>query len=146
MSNFSHPAGRWGRRTTFSFRGWVTRLSGLGLAVFARGFAARMGDEPEDAYLRVYNLIQQADELNRNSQPAPALAKYKQAQTALKALQTDSPDWNPPMVTFRADYVAKKIAVLTAPAVAPAPAPTPGQRPRRLRRPIRPPASACRSS
>ena len=71
-------------------------------------------DGPDDQYLQIYNLIQQADDLNTNGKPAPAKAKYQEAQTALKAFQKEYPDWNVKLVAYRLNYVVGKIAALSA--------------------------------
>jgi Tfp pilus assembly protein PilF len=86
---------------------------------------------PDDQYIHIYNLIQEADKLNSGDQPREALPKYLEAQTALQQFQKGYPDWNVKVITFRLNYVAAKIAAVSpripAP-VAPAPA-TPGAKP-----------------
>ena len=54
----------------------------------------------DDQYVQIFSLIQEADSLSA-SQPAKALAKYVDAQTALQRLQKGNPDWNPKVVSFR---------------------------------------------
>ena len=79
---------------------------------------------PDDQYVSIYNLIQEADKLNSGGQPSEALPKYLQAQTALQRFQKGYPDWNSKVVGFRLNYVADKIAALSARVPAPA-APAP---------------------
>src|SRR5438552_7764582 len=69
--------------------------------------------DPDDQYLRVFDLIQQADTLSANGQAAPALAKYRQAQKTLLDFKKANPDWNATAVTFRLNYLADKIAKLS---------------------------------
>jgi tetratricopeptide (TPR) repeat protein len=92
-------------------------------------------DGPDDQYVQIYNLIQDGDSLGAN-QPAQAVAKYNEAQTALRRFQKVYPGWNERIVNFRLNYLASKITILSAnaagvsnapPAIkppAPVPAPT----------------------
>lgn len=85
---------------------------------------------PDDQYVRIYNLIQEADKLNSNDQPSEALSKYLQAQTTLQRFQKGYPDWNNNVVNFRLNYMADKIAALSARVPAPAaPAPKAAAKP-----------------
>jgi len=88
---------------------------------------------PDDQYVQIYNLIQEADKLASTGQPSEALPKYLEAQTGLLRLQKGYPDWNTKVVTFRLHYVADKVAAvsprLPAPAAPPAAAPKPAAPP-----------------
>ena len=82
---------------------------------------------PDDQYVRIYTLIQDADKLNSGDRPSEALPKYLEAQTALLQFQKGYPDWNVKVISFRLNYVTAKIAAVSprVPApVAPAPAST----------------------
>ena len=79
--------------------------------VSALAYARAQG--PDDQYVRIYNGIQEAELLNKNDQPAQALTKYLEAQTALQKLQRGYPDWNPRVVAFRLNYVADKISAIS---------------------------------
>jgi len=70
-------------------------------------------EEPEDQYLRIYGLVQQADALNTSGQPGPALAKYREAHKALLSFQRENPQWNKKVVSFRLNDVAEKVAALS---------------------------------
>jgi tetratricopeptide (TPR) repeat protein len=83
---------------------------------------------PDDQYIRIYTLIQEADKLNSNSQPSEALPKYLEAQTALQRFQAGYPDWNVKVIKFRLSYVAEKIAAVSARVPTPAEA-SPGAKP-----------------
>ena len=84
-------------------------------------------DGPDDAYVSIYALIQQADDLLAKGQTPAATIKYQEAQAALKRFQMGNPDWNPTIVKYRAKYVAEKITEnagkgTTTPVPVPAPA------------------------
>ncbi|HXT12947.1 MAG TPA: tetratricopeptide repeat protein [Candidatus Angelobacter sp.] len=68
---------------------------------------------PDDDYVQIYNLIQEGDTLATN-QPAQALAKYNDAQTALRRFQKNYPGWNDRVVNFRLNYLSSKITILSA--------------------------------
>jgi len=93
------------------------------LALFLAVSGAR-AEGPDDQYVGIYNLIQEADKLTTGDQPGEALAKYLQAQTALQRFQKGYPEWNSKVVNFRLNYLADKISTLSAKVpVAAAPAP-----------------------
>jgi hypothetical protein len=72
---------------------------------------------PDDDYLAVYDLIDQADTLSASGTPSEAYAKYVEAQRALAAFQKGNPGWNAKTVSFRLNYLTEKIAAAkTAPA------------------------------
>ena len=99
----------------------------LALLVVLSGARA---EGPDDQYVTIYTLIQEADALNKNGQPSRALAKYLEAQTALQKFQKGYPGWNVNVVNFRHNYLAAQIATLSAWAPASTPsAPVPGSRP-----------------
>ncbi len=76
-------------------------------------------DTPDNQFVRIYNLIQQADALSK-SDPTAALSKYTEAQTALKQLQKNYPEWYVKVVKFRLNYLETKIAAIAPPAAPPA--------------------------
>ncbi|HEV2436223.1 MAG TPA: hypothetical protein VG077_09510, partial [Verrucomicrobiae bacterium] len=91
------------------------------LTVFAVLFAAlslspmaRAQENPDDQYLIIYALIQQADAFDSSGQPRRALDDYAEAQDDLQKFQKVFPDWNPRIVNFRLKYLAEKIAGVTA--------------------------------
>jgi Flp pilus assembly protein TadD len=84
----------------------------------------------DDQYIVIYNLIQQGDALSEKGQPPAAMAKYLEAQTALKKFQAANQNWNAKVVKFRLNYLANKITQLSSnmPPTAPATnAPVPAQ-------------------
>jgi tetratricopeptide (TPR) repeat protein len=65
---------------------------------------------PDDQYISIYSLIQEAGKLNSDGRPGEALPKYLEAQTALQRFQKGYPEWNPKVISFRLHDVAAKIA------------------------------------
>ena len=92
------------------------------LALLAALMVAK-GQGPDDQYILIYNLIQEADALNRAEQPSRALSKYLEAQAGLQKLQKVYPDWNAKVVNFRMNYLGSMIGEVTrkVPAAALAP-------------------------
>src|SRR5436309_967657 len=87
------------------------QLAIIGVFVFFVLPMAR-GDGPDDRYIQIYNVIQEADGLNDSGQGREAAVKYFEAEKALKALQADFPDWNGNVVKFRLGYIASKLEPL----------------------------------
>lgn len=78
-----------------------------------------LADQADDQYVQVFNIIDQADLLNKMGQKAEAVREYKQAQNALLIFQKNHPTWEVKVVSYRLSYVADKIADLTQPKAAP---------------------------
>ena len=74
--------------------------------------AARAGG-PEEQYVELYGLLQEADKLNDSGQTRGAVTKYLEVQSGLKQLQSAFPDWNSKIITFRLGYVASRVEPLT---------------------------------
>jgi Tfp pilus assembly protein PilF len=79
-----------------------------GLLMLAVAWALH-GVGSDDEYVRIYNLIQQADSLREGGQGRSSAEKYLEAQAALKEMQKSQPAWNPQLVEFRLRYVAEKL-------------------------------------
>jgi len=71
-------------------------------------------DVLDDQYVRIYNLIQEADLLNSNGQINQSLSKYLDAQNALQKFHRINPDWNPKVVNFRLNYLTTKVAAASS--------------------------------
>jgi Tfp pilus assembly protein PilF len=76
--------------------------------------SARAQQGADDQYIIIYTLTQQADSLDSTGQLQQALAQYVQVQDELQKFQKNYPDWNPRIVSFRLNYLAEKIAEVTA--------------------------------
>jgi Flp pilus assembly protein TadD len=79
----------------------------VGLIAVVQITGAQTADEQ---YVRIYNLIQQADALRTSGAAQEALPKYLEAQTALTQIQRINPLWNPKVVSYRLNYLATRIA------------------------------------
>ncbi len=73
------------------------------------GSAVSRADGPDDEYVRIYNLIQQADALAEDGRGELARQKYAEAQTELDRVQKAYPGWNAQVVQFRLNYVTEKL-------------------------------------
>jgi len=78
------------------------------LAVLLPAARAQNGG-PDDQYIIIYSLLQQADASASSGQPRLALAQYLGVQADLKRFDQLYPDWNPRIVSFRLNYIAEKI-------------------------------------
>ena len=87
----------------------MSRFAALLVALLMAGSFRVGAQSSEEQYVRIYNLIQQADTLNGNGQFAQALPKYLEAQSALQRIQKFNPTWNPKVVSYRLSYLAEKI-------------------------------------
>src|ERR1041385_7805872 len=85
----------------------------LALTLLLAPLCAR-ADALDDQYVRIYNLIQEADLLNSNGQINQSLSKYLEAQNALQKFHRIKPDWNPKVVNFRLSYLNPKAASTSA--------------------------------
>lgn len=102
------------------------------LAVLSLGALLVRGEGADDAYIRIYNLLQQADANSGAGRLNEAREGYNEARRGLLALQQNFPRWNDRVVNFRLRYVTEKLASLkdlpntaataSAPTNAPAPA------------------------
>lgn len=81
----------------------------IGLAL---GALVASAQSPEEQYVRIYNLIQQADSLRASGQPEQALTKYLEANTALSQIQRIYPEWQSNVVKFRLRYLEEKIEAI----------------------------------
>jgi len=92
----------------------MKRLSVWLLAALVILGATLRAELPDDQFVRVYNLIQQADNYLAHEQPRAAAGKYLEAQAVLEQLQASYPSWNEKIVKYRKDYIAEKLKALGA--------------------------------
>lgn len=94
----------------------VKRLAVLvfGVLTLALLPMARAQSNPDDQYLIIYALMQQADAFDSSGEPRRALDDFAEAQTDLQKFQKVFPDWNPKIVNFRLNYLAQRITEVTA--------------------------------
>ncbi len=67
----------------------------------------------DDQYIGIYSVIKQGDLYLERGQGLQAVAKYGEAQAALKKFQVNYPDWNVNVVKYRLNYLAARIADLS---------------------------------
>ena len=82
-------------------------LLALGLA------AARAQSGPDERYVGIFSMIEQADALAASGQPQQAQAEYQAALTELQTFAGLYPAWGTNIITFREQYLADKIAATT---------------------------------
>jgi Flp pilus assembly protein TadD len=95
----------------------------LGLMLALAGPPVLGQSTPDDQFVRIYGLIQQADALASSNQAREAQAKYLEAQAALEKFEAAFPNWNEKIISYRKHYLAEKLAgpgVAARPAAAPA--------------------------
>ncbi|MBI3877994.1 MAG: hypothetical protein HY300_18875 [Verrucomicrobia bacterium] len=85
-----------------------TRVAALSLLL---GFLLPAAAQ-DDQYVKVFNLILQADALRDTGKGRESLEKYLEAQDALKKIQSAFPAWNDKVVTFRLKYLDDRIKPL----------------------------------
>ena len=101
----------------------MKRLAVFVVLILSLSLPARAQENPDDQYLIIYALMQQADTFDNSGEPRRALDDYVQAQNDLERFHAAFPDWNPRIVNFRLDYLADKIAEMTAKLPSPNPPP-----------------------
>ena len=113
MSNTSSQDCFTGATMAKQFHTHVKRLFTLLVLALLLGMHPARAEGPDDEYLEIRMLIQQADDLDKGGKAVPAKAKYEAAKAALATFRRDYPDWNVKLVTFRLNYVVQKVAALT---------------------------------
>ena len=84
----------------------------LACVVFACAVAHAQG--PDEQYVRIYQSIQEADRLNDMGDQRNAALKYAESQQGLTRFRTLYPGWNDRVINYRLNYVATKLAPITA--------------------------------
>lgn len=75
---------------------------------------AKAASSPQDQYLRIYLLIQEAEKLEIAGQKASARERYSIALERLEGLQKTNPDWESTIVKYRIKYSKDKVEALKA--------------------------------
>jgi len=75
---------------------------------------ARAQQEADNKYIAIYGAVQQAENQAATGEPKAALAGLTEAQAELQQFQKIYPDWNPAIISYRLDDLAKKIAKIKA--------------------------------
>jgi cytochrome c-type biogenesis protein CcmH/NrfG len=101
-------------RIRFEYFASMKRLAVFVVLILGLLPLARAQENPDDQYLIIYALMQQADAFDNSGEPRRALNDYVEAQNSLQKFHTAFPDWSPKIINFRLDYLAEKIAETTA--------------------------------
>ena len=104
-------------------------IAGLLILALTMALCSARADDPDEEYLQIYGLIQEADALATSGKAAPARAKYVEAHTALRNFQKSHLEWKAKLIAFRLNYVAQKVADLSEKPAADAGAGTVGNAP-----------------
>ncbi len=83
------------------------------LLVGSLGLLTAVAQGPDEQYVRIYNLIQQADALRASGESEQALSRYLEANTALTQIKRVYPTWQPKVVDFRLSYLSEKIEAIS---------------------------------
>jgi Flp pilus assembly protein TadD len=89
-------------------------IASVVLLLAAMSPQARAQATPDDQYVIIYSLMQQADGLENSGDLRQALAQYVETQDELQRFQKLFPDWHPNIIAFRLNYLADKIAECSA--------------------------------
>src|SRR6478735_1386763 len=73
-----------------------------------------LAEPADDQYVRIYNVIQEADVLSGRNEFGKALGKYQEAQVSLERFKRIYPEWNTKVVNFRLTYLSGKITTVAA--------------------------------
>jgi tetratricopeptide (TPR) repeat protein len=84
------------------------------LVLFVATSLVLFSQSPDEQYVRIYQLIQEADQLNDSGQKQAALAKYIEAQQGLGRFREVYPGWNERVINYRLNYVTTKLTPLAA--------------------------------
>ena len=73
---------------------------------------AHAQQDADAKYIAIYGVVQEAESQAATGEPNQALAGLLEAQAQLQQFQTTFPDWNPGIISYRLDDLARKIAAL----------------------------------
>jgi chromosome segregation ATPase len=69
-------------------------------------------DGADDAFIRIYNLIQQAEAHRETGQWSSAREAFTEARSGLEVLRRNYPTWNERVVAYRIRYVSERLEAL----------------------------------
>jgi tetratricopeptide (TPR) repeat protein len=79
----------------------------LGVALVARAQA------PDAEFLRIYNVMQEGETLERSGRASEAIDRFRTAQEEMQQFSRAYPSWNEKLIKFRLSYLAGKIGSLS---------------------------------
>lgn len=91
----------------------MTRVLSVAAALLS-SLLVVFGQGADERYVQIYSKLREADTVSEQGDARQAATLYKEAQTALKNLQTAFPGWHESVVNFRLKYVAEKLQALAA--------------------------------
>lgn len=87
-------------------------LMALVMALMVVAAWTAVAEGPDDDYVRIYNLVQEADALKAKGSTEQAAAKYEAAQVAIQDFRSAYPTWKSGLISFRWKYVTGQLAAL----------------------------------
>lgn len=91
---------------------FMRSLIGTTVLFLVLGMTGFAQESPQDQYLKIYLLIQEADKLETAGQKASARERYQVSYDQLRKLQQANPQWEPTIVKFRLKYTLDKVEQL----------------------------------
>ncbi|MDB6037810.1 MAG: Tetratricopeptide 2 repeat protein, partial [Verrucomicrobiales bacterium] len=111
----------------------MRRLFSVVALFLSLSFLSTRAAGPDDDYVDAYQLIQDADTLAGGGQGDRANQKYREAEAALKSIQSSYPNWNAKTIEFRLRYIEQQLNRPVSPVTSATPRPNrPGTLPRPL--------------
>ena len=90
----------------------LRKLLGHLIVWLCLGLGQVCADGADDAFIRIYNLIQQADANRETGQWSSARDAYTEAKSGLEVLRRNFPTWNERVVSYRLRYVTERLETL----------------------------------
>jgi hypothetical protein len=90
----------------------LRKLLGHLIVWLCLGLGGVRADGADDAFIRIYNLIQQADANRETGQWSSARDAYTEAKSGLEVLRRNYPTWNERVVAYRIRYVTERLETL----------------------------------
>jgi len=90
----------------------LRKLLGHLIVCLCLGLGQVCADGADDAFIRIYNLIQQADANRETGQWSSARDAYTEAKSGLEVLRRNFPTWNERVVSYRLRYVTERLETL----------------------------------
>lgn len=88
------------------------KLLKIGAIFFALSLFIKAAPTPQDQFLQIYFLLQEAENFEKSGQKNGAYTRYQEVEKRLKFLKENNPQWEPVIVNFRLNYVRDKIGAL----------------------------------
>src|SRR4051794_29556904 len=93
----------------------LSRVCAIALVALLAGTSISRAEDPDEAYLTIYNLVQEGDSLSATGKKQEALDKYRAAQAAIRKFQFYHAGWKSKLIAARANYLSDRMTALSAP-------------------------------